>query len=119
MRLPMRFVSAALAALCLFGVSGCSGDSNQPSPTQSTEQTPAQRLAAAKATVDAAPTFALKLTSADVPDGVSGIVSADGVGQHPPAFKGTFKVTLRGVQADAEVISLDGEVYAKRRSCRA
>ena len=40
-------------------------------------------------------------------------MSADGWGKHPPAFKGTFKVTLNGVQADAEITSLDGEVYAK------
>ena len=113
MRLPKSIVSAALAALCLVGVSACSNDAATPSPSQSAEPSPAQRLAAAKAKVDAATSFRLKLTSADVPDGASGIISADGVGQHPPAFKGTFKVRLRGVEADAEVISLKGEVYAK------
>lgn len=113
MRLPMKVVSAVLAACCLVGVSACSSDPAAPSPTQSAELTPAQRLAAAKVNVDQATSFHLKLTSADLPADASGIISADGVGQHPPAFKGTFKVRLRGVEADAEVISLNGEVYAK------
>ena len=113
MRLPKSIVSASLATVCLVGVSACSNDTPTPSPTQTTEISPAQRLEAAKTKVDAATSFHLKLTSADVPDGASGIISADGVGQHPPAFKGTFKVRLRGVEADAEVVSLNGDVYAK------
>ena len=55
----------------------------------------------------------LTLASKDVPEGSNGIISADGWGKHPPAFKGSFKVRLSGIQADAEITSLDGEVYAK------
>lgn len=113
MRLPMRIAATALSAIALVGVTACSSDEKPPSPTQTTEPSPTQRLAAAKAKVDAATSFHIKLSSADLPDGAAGIVSADGVGQHPPAFKGTFKVRLRGIEADAEVISLKGEVYAK------
>lgn len=111
--MPLKFAAALLTATCLVGVSGCSGDSGSPAPTQSAELTPAQRLAAAKTAVDAATSVHLGLTSSGVPDDASGIVSADGSGQHPPAFRGTFKVRLRGVEADAEVIAVDGEVYAK------
>ena len=113
MRLPKSIVSTALAALCLVGVSACSSGADTPAPSQSTEISPTQRLAAAKTRADVASSFHLRLTSADVPDGADGIISAEGVGQHPPAFKGTFKVRLRGIEADAEVISLNGEVYAK------
>ena len=113
MRLPKSIVSTALAALCLVGVSACSSSADTPSPTQSTEISPAQRLAAAKTRADVATSFHLRLTSTDVPDGADGIISAEGVGQHPPAFKGTFKVRLRGIEADAEVISVSGDVYAK------
>src|SRR5262245_23933846 len=111
MPITRKLVAAALTALCALSVASCSGDP-EAKPTQ-TEQSPAQRLAAAKAKVDASPTVHLKLDSANVPEGSSGVVSADGWGKHPPAFKGTFKVVLNGIQADAELTSVDGEVYAK------
>ena len=112
MRLTAKLVAAALSALCALSLASCSGGPEGTSPTQ-TELSPAKRLAAAKAKVDAAPSVHLKLDSANVPEGASGVVSADGWGKHPPAFKGTFKLVLRGIQADAELTSLDGEVYAK------
>ncbi|WP_030199052.1 LppX_LprAFG lipoprotein [Terrabacter tumescens] len=112
MRITGKLAAAALSALCVVTVASCSSDPGGSSAGQ-TQQSPAQRLAAAKAKVDAAPSVHLTLASADVPQGASGVVSADGWGKHPPAFKGTFKVTLKGVQADAEITSLDGDVYAK------
>jgi lipoprotein LprG len=48
-----------------------------------------------------------------VPKGATGVVSGEGVGTHPPAFKGTFKITVAGVPADAEITSVGGEVWAK------
>jgi lipoprotein LprG len=112
MRTLGRLAAAAIAALCLVTTAACSGNTDTPSPTQSTPSA-AQRLAAAKATVDAAPSVHLKLESKDLPEGSNGIISADGWGKHPPAFKGTFKVRLGGIQADAEITSVDGVVYAK------
>lgn len=111
MRIQAKLAAAALSALCVVPVAACSSDSGTTS--RATQQSPAQQLAAAKAKVDAAPSVHLKLASANVPQGASGVVSADGWGKHPPAFKGTFKVTLKGVQADAEITSLEGKVYAK------
>ncbi|NUS41863.1 MAG: LppX_LprAFG lipoprotein [Terrabacter sp.] len=111
MRTTGKLAAAVVSALCAVSVASCSSD-GAPAPGQ-TQLSPAQRLSAAKAKVDAATSVHLKLTSADVPQGSSGVVSADGWGKHPPAFKGTFKVTLKGIQADAEITSLDGKVYAK------
>jgi lipoprotein LprG len=111
MRTTRKLAAAVLSALCAVTVASCSGDGD-PAPGQ-TQLSPAQRLTAAKAKVDAATSVHLTLTSAGLPQGASGIVSADGWGKHPPAFKGTFKVTLKGVQADAEITSVDGKVYAK------
>lgn len=111
MRTTGKLAAAVLSALCTVTVASCSGDGD-PAPGQ-TQLSPAQRLAAAKAKVDAATSVHLGLSSAGLPQGASGIVSADGWGKHPPAFKGTFKVTLKGVQADAEITSVDGRVYAK------
>jgi lipoprotein LprG len=106
-----RIAAAVLSALCAVTAASCSsGDA--PGPAE-TSLSPAQRLAAAKTKVDAATSVHLVLTGSGLPEGASGIVSADGVGTHPPAFKGTFTVTLKGIQADAEITSVGGEVYAK------
>jgi lipoprotein LprG len=111
MRIPVKIVAAALSALCVSGLGACtSGDDSSPGPT---EPTPAQRLAAAKAKVDAAPSVHLKLASSDVPKGASGLTSGDGWGAHPPAFEGTLKGTFAGIPADVEIISVGGEVWAK------
>jgi lipoprotein LprG len=112
MRITGKLVAAALSALCALSLASCSGD-QQGSSSAQTQLSPAQRLAAAKAKVDAASSVHLKLDSSNVPTGASGVVSADGWGKHPPAFKGTFKLVLNGIQADAELTSVDGEVYAK------
>src|SRR6476646_102166 len=112
MRTTGKLAAAVLSGLCVVTVASCSSDSQGASSSQS-QQSPAQQLAAAKTKVDAAPSVHLKLASADVPQGSSGVVSADGWGKHPPAFKGTFKVSLKGVQADAEITSIGGDVYAK------
>jgi lipoprotein LprG len=112
MRITRKLAAAALSALCVASVAACSS-SSEGGATGQTQLSPAQRLAAAKAKVDAAPSVHLQLASANVPQGASGVVSADGWGKHPPAFKGTFKVSLKGVQADAEITSIGGDVYAK------
>ena len=44
---------------------------------------------------------------------MSGLLAADGVGTHAPAFSGDIKVSASGVTADAGVIAVDGTVYAK------
>ncbi len=109
-----KLAAAVLAGLCLLGTAACTGgEGSGPGTTQQAELTPAQRLEAAKGVLDAATSIHLALTSADVPKGATGVVSGDGVGTHPPAFKGTFKITLAGVPADAEITSVGGEVWAK------
>lgn len=112
MPITRKLAAVALSALCVASVAACSS-SSEGGATGQTQLSPAQRLAAAKAKVDAAPSVHLQLASANLPQGASGVVSADGWGKHPPAFKGTFKVSLKGVQADAEITSIGGDVYAK------
>lgn len=113
MRIRVRVAAAVLSALSVAGVAACSGTGDQAGPTASAEPTPAQRLAEAKKAVDAAPTVHLKLTSSGVPKDATGVLSADGWGAHPPAFKGSFKVSLKGTPFDAELTSVGGEVWAK------
>ena len=53
------------------------------------------------------------LSTPTLPTGVSGLLKADGVATHDPAFKGTIKVAASGVTADAAVVAVGGVVYAK------
>ena len=70
-------------------------------------------LAAAKKTLDETSGVKITLTTDDLPNGVTGITSAEGTGVHPSAFEGTFKLSVSGLPADAEVIAVDGTTYAK------
>lgn len=71
------------------------------------------RLDAAKTTIDDAETVEVSLSTSAVPDGVSGLLSAEGRGNHSPAFVGDVKVSTGGATLSAEVIAVDGTVYAK------
>ena len=53
------------------------------------------------------------LSTPKLPPSVNGLLAADGVATHDPAFKGTIKVAASGITADADVVAVDGIVYAK------
>jgi lipoprotein LprG len=72
-----------------------------------------ERLTEARAKIDKAETINLTLSAKTLPDGVSGLLSASGKGNHSPAFKGTVKVITGGAAVSAEVFAADGEVWAK------
>ena len=105
-------VRAASGAVLLAAVAvgGCTSDKPTPGPT---ERSAAGALAAAKATVDAATSVHLTLAGKDLPEQMTGVVSADGVGTHAPAFKGIFQVRVGGTQASTDVVSVAGKVYVK------
>jgi lipoprotein LprG len=109
MRTP-RTTAGALALLVALGaaLSGCGGgDADQQAPD------PATVLAAAKRNLDATSGVRIGLSTAQLPAGVSGLLAADGVGTHPPAFSGDIKVSAGGVTADAAVVAVDDKVFAK------
>jgi len=85
----------------------CSGGGDEPAPS------PERALASAKQKLDATSGVRIGLSTEQLPRGVSGLLAADGVGTHAPAFQGTIKVSASGVTADADVVAVDGEVYAK------
>lgn len=99
--LLMAFLAGLLAASTL---TSCSGGGDQP--------TPHEALAAAKKTLDRTSGVHLSLATDHLPRGVSGLLGADGVATHAPAFKGTIKVSAGGITADAKVIATGGAVYA-------
>lgn len=71
------------------------------------------RLAAAQETIDAAERIDVTLTTEKLPSGVTGLLSAEGFGNRTPAFSGQVTVVTGGASLDADVVAVDGQVYAK------
>lgn len=71
------------------------------------------RLANAKQSLDEAASIEFSMSTDDLPSGVTGLLDASGVGTHAPAFQGEVKVFAAGASISADLISVDGSVYAK------
>ena len=98
-------VSAAVAVVML---AGCSGDDSS-----TPDETPEDRLAAAKANFDEAEFVAFKLATDALPSEVDdGLLEAEGTGTHDPAFDGQVKVHTT-LDFTADVVAVDGTVYAE------
>ena len=55
----------------------------------------------------------LRLETDDLPDGVDGLVSAEGVATHAPAFEGYATVSLSGSPFNVDpLVAVGGKVYA-------
>jgi lipoprotein LprG len=102
----LRATVLAVAVLLGLTVASCSGG-------EESSLSPEQRLAAAKTALDETSGVQIQLVTEELPKGVSGLVSAQGVATHDPAFDGTIKVSAGGITADAEVVAVDGVVHAK------
>lgn len=100
---------AALAALALLGsgtLAACGGDDEAP------ELSAEERLAAAKTALDETEGVRIALQADELPPSVNGLLTADGVGTHAPAFEGDIQVATSGLTAKAAVIAVDGKVWA-------
>jgi lipoprotein LprG len=104
-RTRLLAVPVVLALLPVLG--SCSGGEEKQGAT------PEDTLAAAKKNLDATSGVRIGLFTEALPSGVRGLLAADGVGTHDPAFQGTIKVATSGVTADADVVAVDDKVYAK------
>jgi lipoprotein LprG len=106
----LRLLAAPVVlGVALGGLSACSDDDKGGGSDASAEEA----LAAAKKSLDETSGVNISLATEDLPNGVTGITSAEGTGVHPSAFEGTFKLSVSGLPADAEVIAVDGTTYAK------
>lgn len=104
----MTFTRAAVTGLlAVLALSGCTTDA------QEDETTPEEVLAAAKTKLDETSGVRIDLSTEELPKGVDGILSAEGVGTHAPAFEGDLEVAVGGFPADVPVVAVDGKVYAK------
>lgn len=106
---PLRAVLLPVALVLAVLLAGCTGGDDAGSTDTAAVQ---KRLDAAKKTIDDAETVDVSLTTSSVPDGVSGLLSAKGKGNHSPAFEGDVKVSSGGATLTAKVIAVDGTVYA-------
>lgn len=100
----------AAAALTVLAATGCSDDSSSGGGGG---EDPTAVLAEAKQNLDDTSGVHLTLATEDLPDGVTGVVGADGVGTHAPAFDGTITVVLTGQEFEVPVVAVDDTVYAQ------
>lgn len=105
-----RTLAATGAALLALSLAACSDD--EPA-AGGDDSTPTEVLELAKTTLDETSGVEITLEADNLSSSVTGIRKATGVGVHPPAFEGSFDLSVSGIPATAEVIAVDGKVYAK------
>lgn len=104
----LRTPALALAAASLV-LSGCSDSGESVADGKSPEEV----LELAKTTLDETSGVSVSLRTDDLPEGVTGIKAAQGVGTHPPAFDGSITVVLSGTDFEVPIVAVDGKVYAQ------
>jgi lipoprotein LprG len=100
---PAALLAVATAAAAL-ALGGCSEDA-----PAAPEESPTEKLDAAKETFDAAESVQLDLSSRDVPPRENGVTAAKGAGvisATEPAFSGTITGTIEGVAGTIDVIAI-------------
>ncbi|MCL3818562.1 LppX_LprAFG lipoprotein [Aeromicrobium wangtongii] len=106
-----HLIPALVATGLLLGA--CSGGSDSSDEAQKGGDGLSGRLSDAKTALDDAETISIKLATKRVPDGITGLLSAEGKGNHSPAFTGKVTVVTGGASLAADVIATAGKVYAK------
>lgn len=110
MPITSRAAAAALLPLVTtFALAGCSGGGEGSAE----EKSPEEVMELAKKTLDETPGLDLSLSTDQLPKGVTGLVNAEGLGTHQPAFDGTVTVIFAGQNVQVPVIAVDDKVYAQ------
>ncbi|MEV0800909.1 LppX_LprAFG lipoprotein [Kribbella sp. NPDC050281] len=103
----------ALGAVLVLALAGCSDKKDSGDGDGQSGDDPVAMLTAAKKAIDEAASVHIVLTGRDLPETAQALASGDGVATHAPAFKGKLTVRAAGSPIDAEVVAVDGKVYAK------
>lgn len=93
----------------VLALAGCGGAETSDGPPEDLQA----RLANATQTLNEAASIGFSMSTDDLPSGVTGLLDANGVGTHAPAFKGRIQVSAAGASISADLISVGGDVYAK------
>lgn len=101
--------SLAASALLVASLTACSGEDTE---SVSADKSPEEVLALAKTTLDETSGVEITLSTDSLPEGVTGITKAEGVGTTAPAFEGSITVILLGNSVNVPVIGVDDTVYA-------
>lgn len=111
MTLRTSALALAAAPLVLSGLvlSGCSGGEESVSEGRSPEEV----MELAKTTFDETDGLTISLATDDLPEGLTAIKAAQGVGTHAPAFEGSITVVLSGTDFEVPIVAVDGDVYAQ------
>lgn len=107
----LRPLALLLSVTLLAGATACSGSSDD----KPSGDTPNDVLAHAKELLDETSGVDLTITSAGLPQSSSGalLVGGSGTAMHPSSFEGTIDLKAMGFSDSAEVIAIDGKVWAK------
>lgn len=100
---------AALVAVAALVAACSSGD--DADPVAATD--PAERLMAAADLLDQTSGVSFALDGENLPDSGTVILGAEGVAAPPASFDGEIRVLTSGLSASMEVISIDGDLWAK------
>lgn len=104
------FAGFLASGLLIASLAACSGDDTE---TVSADKSPEEVLTLAKSQLDETSGVKVTLSTDDLPEGVTGITKAEGVGTTDPlAFEGSITVVLLGNSVNVPVIGADGKVYA-------
>lgn len=98
-----------IMAVLLGFLAGCGGDESEASASPDELAT---LLADTRADLEDAESLDVGISTARLPDGVSGLLSASGVANRTPAFKGSGTISYRGASIDSEVVAIGDKVYA-------
>lgn len=106
-----RVATTVLAgALGVLSLTACGGDSDGAGGS---DTAPEDVFAAAKTHLDETSGVNLTLSTDNLPDGVTGVEKAEGVGTHAPAFEGSITVVLSGQAFEVPVIAVDDTVHVQ------
>lgn len=106
-RASVRVLGVALAAT--LALTACTEEAGPAGE----DATPEEVLQLAKENLDETEGVRISLSTDDLPPDVEGLISADGIGTHAPAFDGTIVVRYAGLEPRVPVVAVDGKVYAQ------
>ncbi len=108
----VRRLALPLVLALALAVAACTGDGSGDGPS-SEESDPGDALVAAQQTLAETSGLSLVLETEELPDGVTGLLGAEGQANRSPAFDGLIRVPLAGNTFEVPLISVDGTVYAQ------